>query len=306
VVLGKKSLYAWSLGSYAKKIINDKGGQKALVAHVFDNTIYLRMNNDELILISTYPWRSPFTINLAGIDYDGFSFKSIVSPLQKAVLLTDEIMIGELSIDIGEARVYSGLGKPASSHVDNNYLGHKLRLLLYTAGIIAGGLRDTSTPYLHSRICEYLNSDGLLSDNAMDSLIGLGEGFTPSGDDIYVGLSSAITYTYSYVDEKRDVASSYLSRIKEGISARLNQTTWASGMYLRYALSGLYDETIEKVLYDFYYGDIQDFYSSVVHLLRRGHESGVYLALGVLLGLLSIYNSFKLNWTNKLCSLLIG
>ena len=303
----KKSLHAWSLGSYARKIIETNNNRIATVAHVFDNTLYLRIS-DELILISTYPWRSPFTINLVGNNdnNDSFSFKAMVSPLQEAILLPSEIRINNLFINIRGAEIYDGLGKPSSSHIDYEHLDHKLRLLVYTVGIIAGGLRDTSTPYLHSKICEYIKSDGLLSDSAIDTLIGLGEGFTPSGDDIYVGLSSAITYTLSYVDEKIAVAASYLSRIKESINARLKRTTWASGTYLKYALSGLYDETIERVLRNFYFGDVESFYSSVINLLRRGHESGVYLALGIAFGLMLICNSFNLSWANKICSLLIS
>lgn len=298
----KRKIKAISKGRYAEAIIGSGAGKLGVAEHVFDNTIYVRVNND-LLLISAYRWRSPFTINVKLME--GESFKDLVAPLKEVQLEKDIISVGErLQVEIAEVPVYNDLGKPEAIDLRKEGLDKKLMLMLYTVGIIAGSLRDATSPYLNRKICEHLRNAKLLEEAAMESLIGLGEGFTPSGDDVYVGLASAMAYVSKYIEEYRITASSILMQLDKSLPGKLNRTTWASGMYVKYALRGMLDESVERLLYSFHFAEEDEFYSDLLRLINRGHESGVYIALGILVGLALIHKPNNSPWSNKLCSLI--
>jgi len=294
---------ASAIGRMVKKLLEEGQGSRGTVEHVFDRTIYLNFD-DALVLVSAYPWRSPFTVNLATPEAD-LSFKKLVRPLVDAKLLEDAIDIGGARVSLKGAEVYEGLQTPSGLRGGGDGLRSRLEAAAFAAGVIASGLRGASTRVLHSRLCRYLTAGSAISEEAADSLIGLGEGFTPSGDDFYTGLSSAVAYMTRVPGSHAARAERALRSLRAFLPSRARATTWASRKYIEYALVGYIDEAVERLLLSAVSGTPDEVLDSLLVLARRGHDSGVYLAIGALAGLAAVTHPYNLGWGYRLCSFLV-
>lgn len=294
---------ASSVGSLVRGILSERGKVVGTVRHVFDSTVYIEASG-AMVILSRYRWRSPFTINLSGYDGSLTPLSKLFTPSEEVYMDSRALSNGRSIVRLDRAREYSHLPYRGTKTAGN--LRERLDFLSKAVGVIASGIRDTSTPYLHSKLCGYMKSGSILTGEAIESLIGLGEGFTPSGDDIYVGLISALAYAETRLKGIKGLTLGWLSGIAPKFSEALHKTTWASRMYITYAMRGLLDESVELLLRSFFFGGDGELYESLLNVVRRGHESGTYIAVGTVIGLsllLSDLIDFRLD--DRLCSLLV-
>ncbi|MGL4388781.1 MAG: DUF2877 domain-containing protein [Brevinema sp.] len=109
--------------------------------------------------------------------------------------------------------------------------------------------------------------------SSVNQLVGLGLGFTPSGDDFLVGMF--------FVHHK-------LGQIKgfKNIDLPLHNTTEISGYMLQIAQEGFFDESLEILSKAIYQNNHVDMMSLLKDIFDIGSSSGGDILLGVLIGLL--------------------
>lgn len=111
------------------------------------------------------------------------------------------------------------------------------------------------------RIEERINSKGL------KSLVGLGLGLTPSGDDFLAGLL-ALQFATGRIFLKEDLD--------------LKSTNYISGEFLSYAQEGIFSEDIKRLFTE----DV----SFAKEILKSGHSSGADTLFGIYYGLQILKN----------------
>jgi len=111
---------------------------------------------------------------------------------------------------------------------------------------------------------------------ATDALVGLGEGLTPSGDDLLVGLTAALRAT------GHPMAGS-LSR--HAAFRAVDSTTDVARVALEHAARGDYPERLHDVLEAVAHGDDASLRVQVERALSWGASSGADALLGILIGL---------------------
>lgn len=109
----------------------------------------------------------------------------------------------------------------------------------------------------------------------IDALVGLGDGLTPSGDDVLVGLSAAL----------RAVGHPLAGPIALHAAARAGATTDVARAALEHAARGEYAERLHAVLEAIARGDDAAVRAQVERALAWGASSGADTMLGVLIGL---------------------
>jgi len=134
-------------------------------------------------------------------------------------------------------------------------------------------------PYLIMLIEATMSSDESLMEKVLRYFLGRGQGLTPSGDDMIVGLLAF------------DAVSPFLStcfydKISELIEGE-SITTDVAREYLRYALKQEYSSTVSEMVNALASGDTSNFEKVFDDLIGVGHSSGMDTVLGILVGMLA-------------------
>lgn len=137
---------------------------------------------------------------------------------------------------------------------------------------------DARSP-LHRRLCHALTpmfadrhlSAGSIADMAAQ-VIGLGEGLTPSGDDLLVGFLAVL---------HRTGHAPVLSPVPAWLDTLAANTTALSAAFLRGALEGHFSEPIVRFIHALYSVEPGAWQVSAADLARVGHSSGVDAMVGM-------------------------
>ncbi|UVT15395.1 MAG: DUF2877 domain-containing protein [Nitrospira sp.] len=116
------------------------------------------------------------------------------------------------------------------------------------------------------------------------SLIGLGPGLTPSGDDFLVGYLAGLWATAGHSPSRTQ----FVAALGVEISAAARNTNEISGAYLRSAATGHVSEPIAKLAQQLRQAsDMRSVRMATQGALQVGHTSGADGVLGLLLGCLA-------------------
>ncbi|MFJ5759967.1 DUF2877 domain-containing protein [Neobacillus sp. NPDC093182] len=110
------------------------------------------------------------------------------------------------------------------------------------------------------------------------SLVGLGPGLTPSGDDFLTGL-------FAVFNMKNSPFYPYRSFCEEVLKKAKNLTNDISYMTLKKAAIGKVRESIISLLNNLFVEDEEDLFLSLNKLLSIGSSSGTDIALGIVFGI---------------------
>lgn len=110
------------------------------------------------------------------------------------------------------------------------------------------------------------------------SLVGLGPGLTPSGDDFLTGL-------FAVFNMKNSPFYPYRSFCEEVLKKAKNLTNDISYMTLQKAAIGKVRESIISLLNNLFVEDEEDLFLSLNKLLSIGSSSGTDIALGIVFGI---------------------
>lgn len=276
------TLHANQIGSLAAQALNL--GEESTVGQViatFPNSFYVKTRDDQLLFITNRSLRSPITVNVA---YSG-SFTDIVKPLEQVYLQDRRLCNSNLSIEITSI---SDEEEKVLVDKDPTYLKLMEASVLLSAILSVientGSILDQNQLIVHDSIGDFvrhgllpLRNKGIPSEFAAAAwkIIGLGPGFTPSGDDfllgfliIYNSLSPAIARPPIYLEF-------------EQLAGRTN---WISAKLVDYAQHLQVDDQLLRVI-----GSMSnahgDTVTALVALIPRGHTSGIDIATGAVLGL---------------------
>ena len=116
-------------------------------------------------------------------------------------------------------------------------------------------------------------------DEAVIRWLGRGRGLTPSGDDVLVGMLTALQFSGA-------VDSSSLVRLRAFLEVAARRlTTDVSAEYLHYACRGMASGMVRELLVALDRSNAVATLDAVDRLSRYGHTSGMDCVLGVVLGL---------------------
>lgn len=260
----KREIKAYSYGS----LINIFSNSLFKAEHVFRTTAYLRnLADNSLVLISSHKWRSPFTVNIAEETIEGKIVPGEVMVFRDGRIEGNNTVIELRGAEPYEQRIPIFNGERGLSVEEISRLVAFFKVLSTAwEGVLGSAVVE--------KLCNY--RDNLIEKDFFREVVGAGGGFTPSGDDFLVGLLSSNELA------KRIPRLKPLSiEIDEYI---LGRTTWASSQYIKYASRGIYDELVLENAVAIFAGEYYKSEDLFFMLARRGHESGLYIWLGLITG----------------------
>jgi len=279
------TLRANCIGSLVAKALSSvDSGIAGHVVNTFSNSFYLRTLNGELVFVTNRSLQSPITINLDSI----LNLEQVAKPLEPVYVREKEIRIGgDAFIDLSGALSYQAPSNP-SSKLRSEFLeiGKALRIVAFLLGII-----DTSQSVLdphglaHEGMVDFV-SDGVIPVRRSSTearlreaalrIVGLGSGFTPSGDDALGGFLA----TYNSLAKSIGRAP-----ILFDFPLLQRKTNWTSAKLLDYIQRLILDDQMHHMIGSATRGDGDDIVLALETLLPRGHTSGIDISAGAILAL---------------------
>lgn len=241
--------------------------------------------DDELLFVTNRSLKSSITINLDSIS----NLDGAVKPLQRITIQSNILLIGtDTCIDLDTAAV-SGQPKALRQSKFNAQSG-QIGKALYDAVLILG-IIDTEQSVLdkrglvHKAAAEFAervsislrasSADGEFKETAQ-GLIGLGFGFTPSGDDLLGGFLATYNSFASNMGRSQILMEPALLQRK---------TSWISAKLLDYMQRLVVDDQVSHMINSAAAGDRDQLILAFEDLLPRGHTSGIDISVGAILAL---------------------
>jgi hypothetical protein len=276
------TVQANQIGLLAAQALNS--GEDSTVGQViatFPNSFYVRTRDDQLLFITNRPLRSPITVNIA---YSG-SFTDIVKPLELVYIHDGRLCESNLSIEftkspVEEEKVLAHNNPPYSKLTEASMLLSTILNVIENAGSVL----DQNQQRVHDLVVDFVKYGILSLRNrgiplefavAASKIIGLGPGFTPSGDDLLLGflviynsLSQAIARNPIYLD----------------FMQLAGRTNWISAKLVDYAQHLQVDDQLLYAVLSMS-EEQRDTVTALESLIPRGHTSGIDIATGAVLGL---------------------
>jgi hypothetical protein len=289
---------AWPLdcdciGSFHRALVQSRG-KLGSVINVFERTVNIRTNNDELLVVTLDRTRSPVNLNVsAGLTRQG-GFSGLVRHGQTAAINgagTGPLVmfqVGSIAVSIDAPDVFQSLlqmTKPSALHSFTAAVDRIFSFLAAEAEKRAGCLLnpDMTTEGLLSKFLGQLASPEASNHqelvNALAGLCGRGPGFTPAGDDFIAGYLAVSNWLGSAMKLGPAI-------IPGEEFARL--TTWTSFKLMEYSARGLLDDQAQLLLNSVTGGSVDDYLRCAWLVGRRGHTSGLDFATGATIGLYAV------------------
>ena len=278
------TLPAKYVGSLALKALST--GDSALagqVVNTFSNSFYLRTGSDELIFVTNRSLRSPITINLDTTR----NLEQLVKPMELFRVNGNELHLGtDTIIELGTASTFQDRIEPTSElGPEFTKIGKPLRLISFILSIV-----DTRQSVLdlhalaHPGMTDFVSSGvmplrrpgtkGRFGETAL-KIVGLGSGFTPSGDDTLGGFLATYNSFVRTIGRAPVLLDSQLLKEK---------TSWISAKLLDYMQRLILDEQLQHLI-DSANKNENNLVTALETLLPRGHTSGIDIAVGSILAL---------------------
>jgi Protein of unknown function (DUF2877) len=278
-------LQANSIGALAARSL--LAGEPSVVGSVvsaFPNSFYVKTIKNDLIFITNRQLKSPITINLDSAAV----IERMVRPLETVSVDERNIHVGDtVTIQLSATIPYgsaNNLEKPAAQQFRLTKEALRLASTILTLIDTRHSVLD-STGLAHEGVTDFVRrgipnlSDsgnaGQFSEEAM-KIVGLGSGFTPSGDDVLGGFLS----TYNSLAHN-------INRSKVLLDFDLVQknTNWISAKLMDYMQREVLDEQVQRLIRSAALGNEDEFIVAMETLLPRGHTSGIDISVGAILAL---------------------
>lgn len=260
---------------------------KGRVTRTFRNSAYLEHGNG-IILLLRGGLHSPITVNIGSVP----DFARAFAPGERFALDAACLRVGKTVVDIRGAHLFkstllhqSPIEPIAERAIVKSAAGLKL---LYSA---SRGALELVGGRAFSEFAETVlepiargDTEGAYSFDNYLGLLGTGSGFTPSGDDLVVGMTSSFNF-FARGSRRR--------RIELPLAKLLGRTVRESAYILDYAQRGFVDETVERLILSGLGNMPAKFRARISELANRGHTSGLDLSLGVVLMVAAVSDLMK-------------
>jgi hypothetical protein len=151
-----------------------------------------------------------------------------------------------------------------------------------------GSILDNHSPFFNElsysirSISESTQKRDLMKlSNQLSGIVGLGNGFTPSGDDFIVGFLFCLNRILSS------------SNHKHGKFVIMGNTNWASKKFIDYSQNGIVIEPLD-VFVNFLLSGENEIKSSLMDLIQVGKSSGIDASIGAIIATVFVFdNDFR-------------
>ena len=275
------TLRATHIGAIASRALApDRSEVVGDVVAAFTNSFYVKTIDRQLLFFNGRQLKSPITINLNS----SVTIEQAVRPFDRVTIQGDEVRIGgATSIQLARAERAQDLTLSALRFTLNRKSLDLASLILVvidnTLSILdpAGLAHAGAVSFISQGVSPLRESEDLESFAiAARPVVGLGGGFTPSGDDLLGGfLATYNSFAESIGRQIILLDSGYLE----------NSSTWLSAKLLDYMQRRVLDDQVSALMDTAALGDNDGFLLALEGLLPRGHTSGVDILVGVILAL---------------------
>ena len=280
-----RTLQANCIGAVAARSLF-VGGSDAIgsVVGTFPNSFYVKTVRNDLIFITNRRLKSPITINLDSAAM----IERRITPLEPVSVHEGSIHVGDtVTIQLSATTPYGNAYKLENALAQQFMLTKEALNLACTILTIV----DTSHSVLDSKGLAHegtrnfvrtgiitLRDSGKAEQFSEPALriVGLGSGFTPSGDDVLGGFLS----TYNALAHN-------INRSKVLLDPDLVQknTNWISAKLMDYMQHQVLDDEVQQLILSAALGNEDDFILALESILPRGHTSGIDISVGAILAL---------------------
>jgi len=246
---------------------------------VFENTVYLKTRNDDLICLTSKDVKAPMNLNLnTPVD-----FLKLDCISKKAIRTPTGLKLETVGFNTKNSKIY--FSKKDSQMKD----GLRDRVLFYLDEInlidISGSIIDNHSPFFN----ELSDSIRSISESTqkyelkklseqLSCIVGLGNGFTPSGDDFIVGFLFCLNRILSCSNHK------YAKFVIVG------NTNWASKKFIDYSQNGIVIEPLEMFVNFLLSGENETKYP-LMDLIQVGKSSGIDASIGAIIATVFVFDS---------------
>jgi len=249
---------------------------------VFENTVYLKTGHDDLICLTSKDVKAPMNLNLnTPVD-----FLKLDCISKKAIRTPTGLKLETIVFDTKNSKIYP----IAKNHEIKNGLQNRVLFSVDEINLLdtLGSILDNYSPFFNELsysirlISESTQKRDLMKlSNQLSGIVGLGNGFTPSGDDFIVGFLFCLNRILSS------------SNHKHGKFVIMGNTNWASKKFIDYSQNGIVIEPLE-VFVNFLLSGENEIKSSLMDLIQVGKSSGIDASIGAIIATVFVFdNDFR-------------
>ncbi|NWJ99531.1 DUF2877 domain-containing protein [Marine Group I thaumarchaeote] len=249
---------------------------------VFENTVYLKTRNDDLICLTSKDVKAPMNLNLnTPVD-----FLKLDCISKKAIRTPTGLKLETVGFNTKNSKIY--FSKKDSQMKD----GLRDRVLFYLDEInlidISGSIIDNHSPFFNElsysirSISESTQKYELkkLSEQ-LSCIVGLGNGFTPSGDDFIVGFLFCLNRILLCTNHK------------DAKFVIMGNTNWASKKFIDYSQNDIVIEPLEMFVNFLLSGENETKFP-LMDLIQVGKSSGIDASIGAIIATVFVFdNDFR-------------
>ena len=249
---------------------------------VFENTVYLKTGHDDLICLTSKDVKAPMNLNLnTPVDFLRLDCVS-----KKVIRTPTGLKLETIVFDTKNSKIYP----ITKNHEIKNGLQNRVLFSVDEINLLdtLGSILDNHSPFFNElsysirSISESTQKRDLMKlSNQLSGIVGLGNGFTPSGDDFIVGFLFCLNRILSS------------SNHKHGKFVIMGNTNWASKKFIDYSQNGIVIEPLE-VFVNFLLSGENEIKSSLMDLIQVGKSSGIDASIGAIIATVFVFdNDFR-------------
>jgi hypothetical protein len=249
---------------------------------VFENTVYLKTGHDDLICLTSKDVKAPMNLNLnTPVD-----FLKLDCISKKAIRTPTGLKLETIVFDTKNSKIYP----ITKNHEIKNGLQNRVLFSVDEINLLdtLGSILDNHSPFFNElsysirSISESTQKRDLMKlSNQLSGIVGLGNGFTPSGDDFIVGFLFCLNRILSS------------SNHKHGKFVIMGNTNWASKKFIDYSQNGIVIEPLD-VFVNFLLSGENEIKSSLMDLIQVGKSSGIDASIGAIIATVFVFdNDFR-------------
>ena len=249
---------------------------------VFENTVYLKTGHDDLICLTSKDVKAPMNLNLnTPVD-----FLKLDCISKKAIRTPTGLKLETIVFDTKNSKIYP----ITKNHEIKNGLQNRVLFSVDEINLLdtLGSILDNHSPFFNElsysirSISESTQKRDLMKlSNQLSGIVGLGNGFTPSGDDFIVGFLFCLNRILLCTNHKD---------VKFVI---MGNTNWASKKFIDYSQNGIVIEPLEMFV-NFLLSGENEAEFPLMDLIQVGKSSGIDASIGAIIATLFVFdNNFR-------------
>ena len=249
---------------------------------VFENTVYLKTGHDDLICLTSKDVKAPMNLNLnTPVD-----FLKLDCISKKAIRTPTGLKLETIVFDTKNSKIY-----PTTKDYEmKNGLRNRILFSVDEINLLdtLGSILDNHSPFFNElsysirSISESTQKRDLMKlSNQLSGIVGLGNGFTPSGDDFIVGFLFCLNRILLCTNHK------------DAKFVIMGNTNWASKKFIDYSQNGIVIEPLEMFVNFLLSGENETEFP-LMDLIQVGKSSGIDASIGAIIATLFVFdNNFR-------------